>query len=81
MGMSIPAGPGVSVFLEMSMTLFDMKAFYRWLNEASEAELLYRRDALTALLAELTEPDTKASASRFIRLVEAELLDRRLSGR
>ena len=63
------------------MTLFDMKAFYGWLSEASEAELLGRRDELVALLPQLTEPDALTSTRRYVRKIEAELVDRRITGR
>ena len=63
------------------MTLYDMKAFYRWLSDATDEELLTRRDALVALLAQLTEPHAIASTKRYVRKIEAELVDRRVTGR
>ena len=60
------------------MTLYDMKAFYRWLNEASDTELVHRRDEVLALLATLTEAKTIESAQYVVSQIEAELLAHRL---
>lgn len=58
------------------MTLYDWKAFYRWLEEANEAELTTRRDALLALLGNLTEKAPRATIRRLVRNIEEELLAR-----
>ena len=59
-------------------TVFDMQAFYRWLETASGRELLARRDGLVSLRASLTEAEVKADATRYLRLIEDEMLARSL---
>lgn len=58
------------------MTLYDWKAFYRWLEEASAAELMDRRDTLVCLLGNLTEKAPRATIRSVIRKIEEELLGR-----
>jgi len=58
--------------------LFDMAAFYRWLENASERELLARRDAAKAAERDITDPELKREIKRLIRLIEEELLARKL---
>lgn len=59
------------------MSLSDMKAFYRWLEEASKDELITRRDALKSLLPDLLADDNaKNEAQNYLRQIEQELLAR-----
>ena len=58
--------------------LFDMTAFYRWLETASDRELLARRDGLVSLRARFTEVEVQAEATRYLKLIEEEMLARSL---
>lgn len=57
--------------------LSDMAAFYRWLDSASEDELLARRDEALQFQARLTNDDLRIELRRLVRLVEEELVARR----
>lgn len=50
--------------------LFDMAAFYRWLEQASERELLARRDEAVNIEPRLTDDDLKRELRRLVRLIE-----------
>lgn len=57
--------------------LYDMKAFFAWLENASERELVQRRDLLAhALQHKLTDPNVIADARYLLRQIEQELLAR-----
>ena len=58
--------------------LADMKAFYRWLDEAGEIELCERRDRLVAVLPKLTDEGTAAECRRFVRLIEESMVARQM---
>jgi len=58
--------------------LFDMTAFYRWLETASNRELVARRDALVLLRAEFSGAEVKVDATRYLKLIEEEMLARSL---
>ena len=58
------------------MTLYDWKAFYRWLGEATDVELIARRDALVLFLERLTERAPRATVHRVVRDIEQELVAR-----
>ena len=61
--------------------LADMKAFYRWLDQANEDELAKRRNAaLQALRSGLiTDATVTKEAKRLIRKIEEEMLIRKMS--
>ena len=58
--------------------LYDMRAFFRWLDEADDEELLRRRQNLQILLSELTQEEVIQEARRLLRFIEEELLARRI---
>jgi len=59
-------------------TLYDMKAFYRWLEDATDRELVQRRDSLLRALAHLTDPDVIGDAKFLLKKIEEEMLAREL---
>ena len=61
--------------------LADMKAFYRWLDQANEDELATRRNvALQALRnGSITDETVTKEAKRLIRKIEEEMLIRKMS--
>lgn len=60
--------------------LADMKGFYRWLDEASDEELSTRRDIARVALrnGEVTDRDLSSEAKRLVRLIEEEMINRKL---
>lgn len=56
--------------------LYDMRAFYRWLDEANEQEMLKRRDLLVKLLPSLSEEEVISEARHLLKLIERELVAR-----
>lgn len=58
--------------------LYDMRAFFRWLDEADDEELLQRRQNLQSLLSELTQEEVVQEARRLLRFIEEELLARQI---
>ena len=58
--------------------LFDMTGFYRWLENASERELMTRRDAAKSAEPDITDPDLRKELGRLVRLIEEEMLARKL---
>ena len=58
--------------------LYDMRAFFRWLDEADDEELLQRRRNLQILLSELTQEEVIQEARRLLRFIEEELLARQI---
>ena len=58
--------------------LYDMRAFFRWLDEADDEELLLRRRNLQILLSELTQEEVIQEARRLLRFIEEELLARQI---
>ncbi len=64
------------------MTLYDWKAFFRWLSDASNDELIKKRDEVSnALEFVLKERSTRQKARFMIRMIEEELIDRHNPGR
>ncbi len=59
-------------------TLYDMKAFYRWLEKAEDRELVQRRDGLARALEHLTDPDVIGDARFLLKKIEEEMLAREL---
>ena len=57
--------------------LFDMAAFYRWLEEASERELLARRDEALNMESRISDVDLKSDLRRLVRMIEEELVARK----
>ncbi len=57
--------------------LFDMAAFYRWLGQASDQELLARRDDAISMEARLSDEDLKRDLCRLVRMLEEEMLARK----
>ncbi|OYV75592.1 MAG: hypothetical protein B7Z66_12235 [Chromatiales bacterium 21-64-14] len=57
--------------------LYDMGAFYRWLEQANERDLARKRDLLAHALAyKLTEESVIADAKFLLRKIEEEMLAR-----
>lgn len=57
--------------------LFDMKAFFIWLETASEIELIKKRDVLAdALQTKFTEDGVIADAKHLLKEIEKQLLSR-----
>jgi hypothetical protein len=57
--------------------LFDMAAFYRWLEQASDRELLARRDEALNIKDHISDSDLKQDLCHLIRLTEEELVARK----
>ena len=58
-------------------TLFDMRSFFEWLEQARERELVQRRDQLHHAISRLfTESDVIADARYLLKQIEQELLAR-----
>lgn len=57
--------------------LSDMAAFYRWLEEASERELLARRDEALNMENRISDVDLKSDLRRLVRMIEEELVARK----
>ena len=53
--------------------LFDMAAFYRWLQEASDDELSGRRAEALKMEAELSDEDVKRRLRRLVGMIEEEM--------
>jgi hypothetical protein len=58
------------------MTLYDMRAFYRFLESAEERELEMRRDRLVAFLAVVDQEPVRSDARYLLRKIEEEMLAR-----
>lgn len=58
--------------------LFDMAAFYRWVEQASERELLARRDEALILEKRLTDKKVIRELRYLTRRIEEELVARNL---
>ena len=54
--------------------LFDMAAFYRWLQEASDDELSGRRAEALKMEAELSDEDVKRRLRRLVGMIEEEMV-------
>jgi hypothetical protein len=61
----------------MGILLFDMRAFYCWVSEASEQELMSRRDEAIKISARLVSEDLKKEVSRLVRVIEDEMVARK----
>jgi len=57
--------------------LFDMAAFYRWLQEASDDELSGRRAEALKMEAELSDEDVKRRLRRLVGMIEEEMVARK----
>jgi hypothetical protein len=57
--------------------LFDMAAFYRWLQEASDDELSGRRAEALKMEAELSDDDVKRRLRRLVGMIEEEMVARK----
>ena len=57
--------------------LFDMSAFYRWLQEASDNELSVRRDDALQMEAHLSDDDVKRRIRRLVGMIEEEMVARK----
>lgn len=57
--------------------LFDMAAFYRWLEQASDRELLARRDDALNMEVRLSDEELKRDLRRLVRMIEEELVARK----
>ena len=58
--------------------LFDVAAFYRWLQEATDRELVARRDSLLVAIENLTDKDVADEARQWLKKIEREIVARRL---
>ena len=56
--------------------LFDMKAFYRYLEEANDKELAHKQELLCQFIDRARDPDVIEDARYLLRKVEEELLSR-----
>jgi len=61
---------------EVIMGIYDMKAFYRFLESASDEELKDRKQKLFLFLQEAVEEDSIKDAKHYLREVEVEILSR-----
>ena len=61
--------------------LADMKAFYRWLDEASADELAERRAHVVSAIrdGEITNRDVISEANYLVRQIEEEMVSRKLN--
>jgi len=57
--------------------LFDMAAFYRWLQEASDDELSGRRAEAMKMESELSDDDVKRRLRRLVGMIEEEIVARK----
>lgn len=57
--------------------LFDMAAFYRWLEQASDRELLARRDGALNMESRISDEDLRRDLRRLVRMIEEELVARK----
>lgn len=58
--------------------LFDVAAFYRWLQESSDRELIARRDNLLIAIENLSDRAVAEEARIWLRKIEQEIIARRL---
>jgi hypothetical protein len=58
--------------------LFDVAAFYRWLENATDRELIARRDKLITVIEDLSDKDVAKEARKWLRKIEQELVARQL---
>lgn len=58
--------------------LFDVAAFYRWLQEASDRELVARRDSLLIAIENLSDKGVAEEAKHWLKKIEQEIVARRL---
>ena len=59
-------------------SVFDMKAFFRWLEQASEKELANRHEILLAFIKNAKTESTREDAQYHLRKIEEEMLARML---
>lgn len=57
--------------------LFDMAAFHRWLEQASDRELLARRDEALSMESRISDDDLRRDLRRLVRMIEEELVARK----
>ena len=58
------------------MDKHEWQSFFLFIDEASEAELQQRKDALAAVLRKVTDPGVRADIRRLLRLIDEEGLIR-----
>lgn len=58
--------------------VFDMKAFFRWLEQATDRELADRHEILLAFIKNAKTESTKEDAQYHLRRIEEEMLSRML---
>jgi hypothetical protein len=58
--------------------LFDVAAFYRWLEKATDRELIARRDKLITVIEDLSDKDVAKEARKWLRKIEQEVVARQL---
>lgn len=58
------------------MGLADIKAFYRWLEEATDKELEARKSVLETLLPTFKQAEAIEDAKKYLRHIEEEILSR-----
>jgi hypothetical protein len=56
--------------------LFDMKQFYRFLDEAKDMELAQRQELLARFIETARDPDVLRDARYLLKKVEEEILSR-----
>ena len=56
--------------------IFDMKAFFRWLEQASDKELANRHEILQAFIKNVKNESVKEDAQYHLRRIEEEMLAR-----
>lgn len=54
--------------------LFDMTTFYKWLEQASDRELLARRDEALNMERRISDEDIRKDLRRMVRMIEEELV-------
>ena len=62
----------------MAAPLYDMKAFYRWLSESTDDELLLRKNKIIEGLEKIQNADVKRSGLKLLKLVDEEIFSRHI---
>jgi hypothetical protein len=58
--------------------VFDMQAFYRWLEQASDKELVQRHSILLVFIRNVETVSTREDAQFHLRIIEEKMLARAL---
>lgn len=62
------------------MPLSDMRAFFRWLDQASDEEIVKRQSkAIEMIETQLHSEDAKKNAKYLLSLIEQEMISRNLT--